>query len=678
MKGLADSHAPEREHIITVRPHLPWYTPDIDDAKKHRRKLEKQWKQSKLQVHYDMLKTQRNQVTLLISQSKREYLTNAITNANDQKELFRIAKAFMFKHKVRKLPSSSSDLDLANRFSRYFDDKVANIRDNIEAELEQNNYNIPDYHPDTTTVFSDLPCATEKDVREFIMKSPTKSCGLDPIPTWLLKESLDVLLPAITAIVNKSIQTGVMPENLKQACVSPVLKKSDLDKESLKNYRPISNLPFISKIIEKHVLKHLNRHVDENNLYERYQSAYTKCHSTETALVRIQNDLLTAVDTKGAAILVLLDLSAAFDTVDHNTLLHRLQKKFGITGTALSWVQSYLANRAQYVAVNAAHSTAKTLRFGMPQGSNFGPDNFKKYSVPLGDIARLFGLGFHCYADDTQLFLAFNPKDNMEIKATVHRVQQCVQAIHEWMTANYLKLNEDKTEILVIHKSDQPPLRTVRIGETDIGVGSSAKNLGVILDTKLKLDKHINSTCRKAFAEIRNIGRMRKFLDTESAMKLVHAFVTSKVDYCNALLYGLPMTELSKLQRVLNTAARLVTCKRIYDHITPVLKSLHWLPITERIDFKIILLTFKALHGTAPLYLTELLHNYQPSRHLRSSHEHLFVTPRHKLKQYGYRAFSTCAPSLWNSLPSHLRSIDNLNTFKTSLKTYLFKRAFNV
>jgi hypothetical protein len=214
----------------------------------------------------------------------------------------------------------------------------------------------------------------------------------------------------------------MFPDELKQALVSPLIKKPSMDPEVLKSYRPVSNLSFMSKLIEKHVLSHLQDYSITHNLSDPYQSAYTKFHSTETALLKIQSDLLMAVDQKGAAVLVLLDLSAAFDTIDHGILLERLEVNFGIKDLALSWVKSYLTNRSQTVIINGVMSGAKPLQYGVPQGSTVGSNAFETYTPAVGQIAQLHGLAFHCYADDTQLYVAFSPKCSSDIENAIRRI----------------------------------------------------------------------------------------------------------------------------------------------------------------------------------------------------------------------------------------------------------------
>ena len=181
---------------------------------------------------------------------------------------------------------------------------------------------------------------------------------------------------------------------------------------------------------------------------------------------------------------------------------------------------------------------------------------------------------------------------------------------------------------------------------------------------------------KNAYYHLRNIASIRNTLYVDSAKALVHAFISSRLDYCNSLLYGLPKKSLDRLQRVQNMAARLITGTKITDHITPVLHGLHWLPINQRIEFKIMTLTFKSLHDLAPQYLTELVTPYRPKRSLRSAKKDLLNLPKMSLKRYGYRSFQYAAPALWNNLPESIKSSKELSSFKSSLKTYLFKNYF--
>ena len=222
---------------------------------------------------------------------------------------------------------------------------------------------------------------------------------------------------------------------------------------------------------------------------------------------------------------------------------------------------------------------------------------------------------------------------------------------------------------------------TIRVGTTDIKPVSEVRNLGSWFDCNFSMSTHISKSCSAAFFWLHNIKRISKFLSRDKLETVLHAFVTSRIDYCNGLLYGLPDCEIAKLQRVQNAAARLLTSSRKYDHITPVLQELHWLPVRYRIHFKILLLTFKALNGMAPAYISDLINVRKPARYsLRSiTSGTLLLHPAGKMKKsFGDRCFSVAAPTLWNALPACLRNISSILIFKSRLKTYLFKLAFSL
>ena len=391
--------------------------------------------------------------------------------------------------------------------------------------------------------------------------------------------------------------------------------------------------------------------------------------------MKIVNDLLIFADRGNSSLLVLLDLSAAFDTIDHSILLDRLENLVGVTGIALSWFRSYLSDRYQFVNINGQSSTHTKVKFGVPQGSVLGPILFTLYMLPLGTIIRNHNINFHCYADDTQLYISARPDDPLHL----NKIEDCVRDIRDWMSSNFLLLNSDKTEVLLLGpKSVRNKLSALPLNLNSFLVtpGTSVKSLGVTIDPDLAFDEHINNITRIAFLHLRNIAKLRNALSLQDAEKLVHAFITSRLDYCNALLSGCSCKSLNKLQLVQNAAARVLTRTRKFDHISPVLSNLHWLPVKFRIEYKILLLTYKALNGLAPTYLTELISYYKPSRDLRSQSAGSLLVPRINKVTSGSRAFSYKAPQLWNNLPVSVRDSDTASIFKSRLKTYLFSQAF--
>ncbi|XP_067351072.1 uncharacterized protein [Channa argus] len=295
---------------------------------------------------------------------------------------------------------------------------------------------------------------------------------------------------------------------------------------------------------------------------------------------------------------------------------------------------------------------------------------------PLGNIIRKHSINFHCYADDTQLYLSMEPDENNQLI----KLQACLQDIKAWMSHNFLLLNSDKTEVIVFGPKnirDMMSNHIVTLDGISLASSTTARNLGVIFDQDLSFKSHIKQISRTAFFHLRNIAKIRSILSQSDAEKLVHAFVTSRLDYCNSLLSGCPSNSLKSLQLIQNAAARVLTGTSKRDHISPSLASLHWLPIKFRIEFKTLLLTYKALNGQAPSYIEDLIAPYHPSRPLRSQNAGLLVVPRISKSRMGGRAFSYQAPLLWNQLPVQIREADTLSTFKSKLKTFLFNKAYS-
>ena len=367
-----------------------------------------------------------------------------------------------------------------------------------------------------------------------------------------------------------------------------------------------------------------------------------------------KTDILLDMNRQHVSLLVLLDLSAAFDTVDHTILLRRLETSFGVTGDALKWIASYLSVRSQRVIIDGVLSDRFDLSFGVPQGSCLGPLLFSTYASKLFQIIKNHLPNAHAHADDSQLYLSFKPDSSMGETEARGAMKRCIRAVRAWLIVDKLKLNEEKSEFMLIGTRQQ--LSKVRTDSLMVGESvSEAKNLGVWFDSNFQFRSHINKTCQSAFFSLYNIRRIRKYLPFEAAKSLVQAFVISRIDYCNAVLYGLPAILVNRLQRVQNAAARLLTNTPRYSHITPVMINLHWLPVKFRIIFKVNLMTSKALHGLAPAYLSNIVSFKGNSNYnLRSNFRNSLARPAiRSAKTTGDRAFSVVAPFLWNSLPKN-------------------------
>ena len=386
--------------------------------------------------------------------------------------------------------------------------------------------------------------------------------------------------------------------------------------------------------------------------------------------------LLVGADEKLVSVLALLDWSAAFDTIDHAILLTRLKKTFGIDGRALRWFDSYLHGRVQAVTIDGYLSDPVFLSCGVPQGSVLGPILFTLYTKPLSDLIHTCACDHHKYADDTQVSKGAPVSEFQDVLTTV---ETCIKDIVSWMQSNKLKLNTEKTEVLPVGSDAQ--LRLVEqdratIGEKSVSFKTSVRDLGVYVDQTLSMKNQVSNLCRVTYLEMRRIALMRPYLSQKATAQLVVSFIFSRLDYCNSILAGLPSCLTDRLQKIQNNAARLVLQKSKRDHVTPMLRQLHWLPIIYRPKFKLAVLAYRFFDGSLPPYLSSLLTQYKPVRNLRSASEMLLEVPRRKLKSYGERSFSYQAPVVWNALPSQVRSAPSLVSFKSILKTHYFIQAF--
>jgi hypothetical protein len=412
------------------------------------------------------------------------------------------------------------------------------------------------------------------------------------------------------------------------------------------------------------------------------QSAYRANHSTETAVLKVASDIFDSADTGHVTILALLDLSAAFDTVDHQVLLHRLSYTYGIGGTALRWFQSFLTGRSQTVSFAGSQSATSPLTCGVPQGSVCGRILFNLYTAHVVRLAHSFGVSIHCYADDLQLYIHSRPS---EAAAAAERLLLCIEAIAGWMGSNRLKLNPDKTQIIWLgsrHQLAAVQVVPLRLHDgTIIAPSTSVRNLGVMLDCELSMAEHVNSIVRSCFYQLRQLRFVRHSLSEGTARMLVHAFVASRVDYCNSLLHGASQQTTRRLQAVLNASARLISGVGRHDHITAVLRDdLHWLPVTQRIEFKLALLVYKCLHGIGPDYLSSYctaLSEHDLGHHLRSASRGDLRVPRSLTRRLGPRSFSSSGPAVWNRLPAAIRDPSlTLVQFKRCLKQHFFCIAY--
>lgn len=314
------------------------------------------------------------------------------------------------------------------------------------------------------------------------------------------------------------------------------------------------------------------------------------------------------------------------------------------------------------------------LQYGVPQGSVLGPVLYTMYTQPLGDVIKESNLNYHMYADDTQLYQSAYVD---QIDTLAGNVESCIENIYVWMSANKLKMNDEKTEIIPC--ATKPKLKTLQadhlnLNNTRIEFSFKAKNLGLNLDSALSMEVHVNHLCKVLNFELRKLSQIRQYLDINATKTLASAFILSRLDYCNSMFAGLPQERLQKLQLIQNRAARLVLKEPKRAHVTPMLRRLHWLPVNARIEYRLATICFQCMHCCEyPSYLKDLVSFYQPPRELRSRNLNLLCIPKTRIS-HGCRAFSFAGPHVWNELPVNLRALDSFDSFKRQLKSHLFSK----
>ena len=402
-----------------------------------------------------------------------------------------------------------------------------------------------------------------EEIKEIIMGSPSKFCKLDSIPTALLKRLLPVVLPDITSLVNLSLRTGTFADEWKIACVKPLIKSINM--ELIKNsYRPISNCNFILKIVEKSMLVQLNQHCNLHGLLPSYQSAYQAFHPCETSLLKLCNDMLWQMEYQEVSSLIVCNLSAAFDTINHQTLIEVLSEYYGVRGTVLKWFESYLENCKFYISIDENKSTSRDLHFSVPQGScaapllfgiycstlqetipkEGGPDSYQSngtrkqraWCAPSVDSTLLYG-----FADDHSLNKGFRP-DHVEEVSTISELEGTLANINSWMGENWLKMNNSKTEFPYVashHQLQKCKSKGISVCGENVPRSDFIRLLGAWIDKTLNMKQHITVKCKIAMWNVQKIKHIRKYLTQEVAQLLASSIVMSHLDYANSLLYGL-------------------------------------------------------------------------------------------------------------------------------------------
>lgn len=670
LRSLVDAHAPLRRFRRSTRPSELWFDAECRAARRTTRSLERQYRRLKSADARDAWKKQFGSQKQLFQQKATNYWSKELSDCSNDARLL-----WSKIHKLSRPPTVAPTQHTATDFADHFTAKVEKIRANTAAADPLI------IHSRSAPAMTSFSHVSADDVLLLLRKAANKQCALDPAPTWLVKRAASLLAPVIATICNTSLDAGLLPDTHKQAIVTARLKKPTLDPDDLNSFRPISNLSFLSKLIERVVVSQFSAHADTNHLFPARQSAYRRFHSTESAVLVVHDDIVRAIDQGHVVAMALLDLSAAFDTVDHATLLDILSHRFSINGRCLTWFQSYLANRTQVFTTSSTQSAPIPLNAGVPQGSVLGPVEFVAYTEDTSGVLSAHDVLYHLYADDTQ---AYDHCKLSDVPVLINSLTTSIDDLSQSLASHRLQLNESKTEFIWFGTRTSlakipPQYRTLSVGSSTVSSCDCVRDLGVYLDSELSMKKHVSKIASIGHYHLRRLRQLRNYLSQPVTRQAVTALILSHIDRCNSILIGLPASTTAPLQGVQNSAARLVLSLDRRASITVALQQLHWLPVHSRIIFKTATLMHSAFHGRCPSYLSDLVtftSNTNSVRRLRS-HDARAAVIQHSRTQFANRAFSISGPRTWNNLPPELRLIDNYATFRRHLKTHLFTSAFS-
>ena len=678
LHSTLDLHAPVKTFKVRSRSN-PFISCEIKEHMKSRDKFHRRFLQTRDKKDWEAYKESRNNVKDKLKKAASNYLSDEVeAHKNNSSSLWKIVNNIIPSKEKEKQVYIKDLKILVEEFNQYFTSVGRNTAVMASNLAKENNIilsnpllNSVTYPLEQQFNFKPVTCTEVQCI--IIMAMPkNKSPGPDKINMRIIRDCLPVILGPLTHIINSSLLTGVFPNEWKLSAITPLYK--DGDNEVASNNRPISLLEIMSKVCERVALDQFSSYLTTNHRLSPHQSGNRKAHSTETLNILVSDIMLEAIDKKNVTAIVLLDMSKAFDSVSHPILLHKL-KCVGASSQAVGWFKSYLSGRRQYVRIGSTVSSVLPLSHGVPQGTILSPLLFCIYTNDIPAIP--LSSNIDSYVDDSKLFLTFSMKD---IKQTITKLENDLRSVAKWCFEHQLLINPNKTKFLLIGSrpmlQNLPANISLNFLKQTINPVTSAKDLGTTFDSNLSYNEHISNLTSSCIRKLCQINRVKDSFDVKTLQSIVEMLVINKLTYCSTIWSNTSAKNIKKLQTVQNFAARIITKVRKFDHITPSLQELNWLPIELLLLYRDTIMAYKCFNNLAPSYLTEKfvkrsdIHN-RPTRY----HDSLDI-PSFKTSS-GQRTFHYRAVKIWNDLDSELKQITNLNKFKKKLKEQLIRQFHN-
>ena len=658
-----DKHAPIIEiYEKEKKDYIPWYNAELKEKLNKKREMLKDARSHGMFLYKKEIKFLTNKIKAIKFMLKKEYATEKLeASEKDMKDLWKILNQLLGNKKKEIIMPDFLTQTKINKFNKYFATVGYETQKSQKIEFKKESGKIQyDFEP------FNFQQENKENIEKIIgMIKSNVATGYDNIPSKIIKLTKETLSPYLTEIINISYKTGIFPDLLKKAVVTPIFKEDD--KNEIRNYRPISILPVISKIFEKSAAGQLILYLEKNQLLSPFQHAYRKYHSTVTCLFELLNNIYEKLDNKKMVAIVSLDLSKAFDSINHKLLLQKLEN-LNINVDSINYIKSYLNHRTQVTKFSNLISEENKIKSGVPQGSILGPLLFLCF---VNDLPHIFEgkCEFLSYADDTQLIVTAENARSLKSK-----IEEVIDLAQKWYTKNGLKNNSDKSKVLIVsNKKKNIPKFDIKITLNDkiqfIKPKKCIKVLGIFIDELLNWTKQIRITKRNAINVIRQVNRINKFIPQKYRLMLYQTLISPKFDYADIIWGGCSVKNERYLQSAQNFAVKSILGRRKFDSGTEALNDLKLINLKKRRMVHEAVFAHKSLSGKTTLTVNKRFCNFKPKFNTRNSTKNKLNIPQHNSTKFKKSPLYRTIMSWNKSLPC--LNLENIQKHKDAFQQSL-------